>query len=209
MEVVGGISAIISLLDVSIDLFKNTRKDLQLSETFEVVRRQLPVLRSTLDGCYRHLDLRNNPVPDDVAEALEKILDACEIKAKKLKRIFAKIIPDESDPWQKRYAAIIQRLGRGNKVEELMRAITKDVQTIVNYDAVKSADPQQNSDLEKILEELKSLDSSVPEEDLSSMNFTSHGGPQHNYIHKGHGSYHVNSGSGRQYNAEHQSFGKD
>ncbi|KAL4771023.1 hypothetical protein BDW60DRAFT_191361, partial [Aspergillus nidulans var. acristatus] len=110
---------------------------------------------------------------------------------KKLKRIFAKIIPDKSDSWQKRYAAIIQRLGKGNKVEELMRAITEDVLMIVNYDAVRSADFQQNSDLEQILEELKSLDSSVPEEDLSSMNFTSYGGPQHNYVHRGHGAYHA------------------
>ncbi|KAL4967483.1 P-loop containing nucleoside triphosphate hydrolase protein, partial [Aspergillus stella-maris] len=40
----------------------------------------------------------------------------------------------------------------------------------------------------------------------SGMTFTSHGGPQHNYVHRGHGAYHVNSGSGKQYNAKHQSF---
>ncbi|KAL4745854.1 hypothetical protein BDW72DRAFT_186006 [Aspergillus terricola var. indicus] len=45
-----------------------------------------------------------------------------------------------------------------------------------------------------------------PAQAQSGMTFTSHGGPQHNYIHRGHGAYHVNSGSGKQYNAEHQSF---
>ncbi|KAL3470235.1 hypothetical protein BJX99DRAFT_239841 [Aspergillus californicus] len=45
-----------------------------------------------------------------------------------------------------------------------------------------------------------------PAQGQSGMTFTSHGGPQHNYVHKGHGAYHVNSGSGTQYNAGQQSF---
>ncbi|KAL4788755.1 P-loop containing nucleoside triphosphate hydrolase protein [Aspergillus venezuelensis] len=206
MEVIGGISTVIGLLDTSIELFKRTQKDLKLSETIETVGRQLPIIHDTLEGCQKHLQPRIKTIPEDVAEALEKTLDACEIKANNLKKIFAKIIPNQSSPWQTRYAAIVRRLGKGSKVEELMKAITEDVQIIVNHQAVKSADSQQNVKLEQILRELESLESSLPEDDASGMNFTSHGGPQHNYVHRGHGAYHVNSGSGKQYNAEHQNF---
>ncbi|KAL4736259.1 hypothetical protein BDV11DRAFT_173082 [Aspergillus similis] len=45
-----------------------------------------------------------------------------------------------------------------------------------------------------------------PARTQSDMGFTSHGGPQHNYVHRGHGAYYVNSGNGKQYNAEQQSF---
>ncbi|KAL4935205.1 hypothetical protein BDV06DRAFT_133555 [Aspergillus oleicola] len=203
MEVIGGISTVISLLDASIELFKSTQKDFKLSEMVETVGRQLPIMRNTLEGCYTHLQSRRDTIPEDVAEALEKILDACETKANNMKKIFAKIIPDESNSWQKRYLAILRRLGKGNKVEELMRAITEDIQIIVNHDAVRSADSEQNSQLEQILEELKSLDSSVPQEDQSDMIFTSHG-PQRNFIHKGHGAW--MSGDGSQYNAQEQNF---
>ncbi|KAL4744587.1 hypothetical protein BDW72DRAFT_81032 [Aspergillus terricola var. indicus] len=48
-----------------------------------------------------------------------------------------------------------------------------------------------------------------PAQTQSGMSFTSHGGPQHNCVHRGHGAYYVNSGNGKQYNAEHQNFGKD
>ncbi|KAL4933494.1 uncharacterized protein BDV17DRAFT_287153 [Aspergillus undulatus] len=209
MEVIGGISAVIGLLDTSIELFKRTQKDLKLSETIETVGRQLPIIRNTLEGCHTHLLPRRDTIPEDVTEALEKTLDACETKANNLKKIFAKITPDQGNPWPTRYAAIVRRLGKGSKVEELMRAITEDVQIIVNHHAVKSADSQQNDQLEQILRELESLESSVPGEDPSGMNFTSHGGPQNNYVHRGHGAYNVINDSGKQYNAEHQHFGKD
>ncbi|KAL2870888.1 TPR-like protein [Aspergillus lucknowensis] len=135
MEVISGISAVIGLLDASIELFKHTQKDLKLSEMIETVGRQLLIIRSTLEACHTHLLPRRDTIPEDVAEALEKTLDACETKAYNLKKIFVKITPDQSTPWQTRYAAIVRRLGKGSKVEELMRAITEDVQIIVNHHA--------------------------------------------------------------------------
>ncbi|KAL4808134.1 TPR-like protein [Aspergillus unguis] len=135
MEVIGGISAVIGLLDTSIDLFKRTQKDLKLSETIETVGRQLPIIRNTLEQCQAHLLPRRDTIPEDVAEALEKTLDTCEIKANNLKKIFAKITPDQGDSWPTRYAAVVRRLGKGSKVEELMRAITEDVQIVVNHHA--------------------------------------------------------------------------
>ncbi|KAL4804195.1 P-loop containing nucleoside triphosphate hydrolase protein [Aspergillus unguis] len=206
MEVIGGISAVIGLLDTSIDLFKRTQKDLKLSETIETVGRQLPIIRNTLEQCQAHIRPRTDTIPEDVGEAIAKTLDACESKATNLKKIFAKITPDQGDSWPTRYAAIVRRLGKGSKVEELMRAITEDVQIVVNHHAVKSADCQQNNQLEQILQELDSLEPSVPEDDPSTMNFVSHGGPQNNYVHRGHGAYNVINDSGKQYNAENQHF---
>lgn len=209
LDVIGGISAIISLLDASIKIYDSTRNDIKLSSTFEVVRRRLPVLLHTLETCENHLKSRKDAIPKDVCDGLEKSLDSCDAKASNLRSIFKKVIPGESDTREKRYLKVLRRLGKGNKVEELLRSITEDVQLVVNHNAVQSANAQQNLELEDIIKEMNSVDSSAPDEENSDMTFMNSGGTQHNYVHRGHGAYHVNSGSGKQYVAERQSFGKD
>ncbi|KAB8256696.1 TPR-like protein [Aspergillus pseudonomiae] len=206
LDVIGSISAIISLLDTSIKIYDSARNDIKLSSTFEAVRRRLPVLLHTLETCKNHLELRKDTIPEDVCHALEKSLDACDAKASNLRGIFEKVIPGESDTREKRYLKILRRLGKGNKVEELIRSITEDVHLITNHDMVQSANPQQNLELDDILKEMNSVDSSAPDEENLGMTFMNGGGTQYNYVHRGHGPYHVNSGSGKQYIAEHQSF---
>jgi hypothetical protein len=70
--------------------------------------------------------------------------------------------------WQERYTKVVRRLGKGNKMEELLKAITADVQQVVNNDAVRSAGPEQHQQLGKIIHELQSLDSSTSDEAGSS-----------------------------------------
>ena len=108
-----------------------------------------------------------------------------------MREIFEKVIPGEKDTWEKRYAKVIRRLGKGNKVEELMATLTQDVQLIVNNNAVKSATREQNVELEDILKEMKSIQSSAAEEEPPALAFHSDGGAQTNNI---------NSGSGQQIN---------
>lgn len=189
LEVIGAISAVITLLDASIKIYDSTRSDAKLSETFDVVRRRLPVILHILQRCKNVLEQGEDSMPSDVCEALEKILDACDEKARKLREIFESVIPGEKDTWRKRYAKVIQRHGKGNKVEELMATLTQDVQLLVNNNAVNSATPEQNVELVHILKEMKSVKSLTPEEERTASAFHSGGGTQTN---------NVNSGSGQQ-----------
>jgi N-terminal domain on NACHT_NTPase and P-loop NTPases len=191
IEVIGGISAVIGIIDASIKIYNSARKDLKLPETFKVVGRRLPIILDTLQTCENHLEPIKDSMAADVCEALEKILDGCDEKARKLREIFEKVIPLKEDEWEKRYLKIFKRLGKGNKVEELMISITEDVQLVVNNHAVKSATPEQNTKLGDIVKEMKSVKSSIPEEESSGMAFNSGGGAQTNNI---------NTGSGQQIN---------
>jgi hypothetical protein len=191
LEVIGGISAIIGIIDASIKIFDSARKDLKLSETFEAVGKRLPIILDTLQTCKNHLQPIQGSLPTDVCDALEKILEACDEKVERLRKIFEKVIPGEEDGWDKRYVKVLRRLGKGNKVEELMLSITEDVQLVVNHRAVQSAKPEQNAELENIVKEMKSIQPSIPEEDSRPMTFNSAGGSQTN---------NVNSGSGQQIN---------
>jgi ribosomal protein L17 len=126
-------------------------------------------------------------MPYNVSEALENIVDACDEKARSLRNIFEKVITSENDTWETRYRKVVRRLGKGNKVEELMILITKDVQVLVNHHAIRSVRPEQKAELEGIIKELKSVASLVPEDEKSSMNFDSRGGQMTSYIHQGGG----------------------
>ncbi|KGO78557.1 Tetratricopeptide-like helical [Penicillium italicum] len=191
LEVIGGISAIIALLETSIKFYDSTRNDIKLPETFESVRHRLPVILHILQTCQNNLEPGKDSMPADVCDALENILDSCCEKARKLREIFESVIPGEQDTREKRYAKVIRRLGKGNKVEDLMTALTQDVQLIVNNNAVNSATPGQNAELEEILKEMKSIKTSTPDEEHTALTFNSGGGAQTN---------NVNSGSGQQIN---------
>ncbi|KAJ6114852.1 TPR repeat protein [Penicillium sp. IBT 16267x] len=97
LEVLGGISAVISLLNASIKIYDSAQHDIKLSATFEVIRIRLPVLLHTLEICKKHLGSRQDIISKEVCEALEHILDGYDAKASKLRAIFEKIIPGESD----------------------------------------------------------------------------------------------------------------
>lgn len=47
-------------------------------------------------------------MPSDVFQALEKILDACNEEARKLREKFEMVIPGENYTWEKRYAKVIR-----------------------------------------------------------------------------------------------------
>ncbi|KAJ5813504.1 TPR repeat protein [Penicillium pulvis] len=198
LEVLGGISAVISLLDASIKIYDSAQHDIKLSATFEVVRLRLPILLHTLEICKKNLGSRQDAIPGEVCEALENTLDGCDAKALNLRAIFEKIIPGESDTWDKRYIKILRRLGKGNKVEELMASITEDVQLVVNHNSVQSASARQTLELDDIIKEMKSIESSVPT--ANTMTFSSGGGAQTNNVNSGSGQQiHTNGNVGTQY----------
>jgi hypothetical protein len=178
-EVIGTISGVIALIEASINIYDNAQKDIKLSKTFEVVRRRLPIILDTLVVCKSSLEPRKTSIPEDVCEALEKTLEACETKASNIRGVFEKVIPGECDTWEKRYSKILRRFGKGNKIEELMLGVAEDVQLIVNHNAVRSADGQQIAELEGIINEMKSIIASEPTEESSTMNSNS-GGQQIN-----------------------------
>lgn len=198
LEVLGGLSAVISLLDASIKIYDSAQHDIKLSATFEVVRLRLPVLLHTLEICKKNLGSRPDAITVEVCEALENTLDGCDAKASNLRAIFEKIMPGENDKWDKRYLKALRRLGKGNKVEELMASITEDVQLVVNHNSVQSATVRQNLELDNIIKEMKSIESSVPV--ANTMTFSSGRGAQTNNVNSGSGQQITNSGHvGTQY----------
>ncbi|RMZ79634.1 hypothetical protein DV737_g3329, partial [Chaetothyriales sp. CBS 132003] len=193
LEVISAISAVISILDASIKVYEIAQKDVKLSETFHVTGRRLLIIRDTLETCKSHLLQVQNSLPVDVCNALEKTMEECDEKAAKLRQIFEKVLPGGNDGWEQRYFKVVKRLGKGNKVEELMTSITDDVQLLVNHHAVKSAKPEQVAELETIVKEIKLMQSSIPEEKKARMTFSSQDGAQTNNVNSSGGGQQINN----------------
>lgn len=191
-EVIGAISGVVALIETSIKIYDRVKNDIKLSETFEVVRCRLPVILHTLETCKNNLKQRADSIPQDVCDALEEILEACYTKAKHLREILEKIESGERHTWMKRYSKILRSLGKGNKIEELMLGLVKDVQLIVNHHAVRFANQQQKAELDDIVQQMKSFPSSVPE-DESPTSFNSGGGTLINNVNRNSGGQHINN----------------
>ncbi|KAK5080183.1 hypothetical protein LTS08_008757 [Lithohypha guttulata] len=188
LEVIGAISAVVGIIEACVKIYDSAAKDLKLSETFRAVAYRLPILADTLTTCKTYLEPRKGSIPADACKALEDILESCEERARNLRTIFEKVVTTETDGWDKRYVKVVRRLGKGNKVEELMAMITKDVQLVVNHRAVQSAQPEQRQQLEQILQDLQQLESSLDDDGGAGTNFTNWYGRQY-----------VNPGDGQQF----------
>ena len=211
LEVISGISAVIGIIDASIKVYINARNGMKLPKSFKSVGHQLLIIFGILQTCENDLQQRKVSMRIDVSEALEEIFDACDDKARKLREIFEEIMPSDNDTWERQYSKVIRRFGKGSKVEELMEFITEDVQLVVNNQAVRSARPEQNAELENITEKMNSIKASAPEEESSAMAFHSGGGAQKNNVNEDSGqqinnnasvgTQNFNSGSGKNDNS--------
>ncbi|RAQ59958.1 kinesin light chain [Aspergillus flavus] len=199
VELLGVLSAVITVLDATTTLYQRARKDIRLSETFEVAARRLPVLLHILQTFKSTLEPLKDSLSSDVCEALEETLNSCEEKARRLSEIFTKVLsgPTDSVSWRQRYSKIVHRLGQRNKVDLLMIAITQDVQLLVNCESIGSVTPSQNTELETILNEMKDHCDTTLLEDGFSLSFHS-SGAQNNNVNSGNGQ--LNTGNGQQIN---------
>ena len=182
LEIIGGISAIINIIDTSIKIYDSARKDVRLSKTFQTIGRRLPIILDTLRTCQTQLKSIKASISANIYKVLKHILEDYNKKARNLKEIFEKIIPDKRDAWEKRYLKVIKRLRKESKIKKLILSITKNIQLVVNHYIVKSAKPKKNIKLSKIIEEINAVESSIHEKSDSGITFKSDRGNIINYI---------------------------
>jgi hypothetical protein len=80
LDIIGGISAVIGIIDACVEIYETARKDMKLSETFRTVAHRLPIISDTLPACKRHFESREQTLTNDVIQALEAVLTAVKRK---------------------------------------------------------------------------------------------------------------------------------
>lgn len=211
LEVIGGISAVIAIIDASVKTWDNAQKDIQLPETSKIVARRLPLLLASLQICHDRLEPIQDTLSSDVVESFRGVIQNCKAQARLLRDIFEETIPGEDARRLDRYKAAIKSVGKGKKVEQLLQSISEDTRVLADYHSVRVAQPDLVPGLEKLIKELKDAEPSIDEEALSSSAFQNYnyGGQQNistgHARHSGHGDQHVYGGVGtiNQYSGKH------
>ncbi|KAK3349952.1 WD40-repeat-containing domain protein [Lasiosphaeria hispida] len=134
IEVVGLIASIIAITDAIVKVYAATKTASGLPEAFYDVATRLPLVRNTIS------EYLNNTNPDEQScEATKAVLRSCEDRAKKLEKIFKDVISQANPSTTERFLLAVHTLGKGGRVESLMKGIQEDVQLLTGYHVTKLA----------------------------------------------------------------------
>lgn len=185
-EVLGIISAVISIVDATIKEYHAAKDEAGLPPNFKTVATKLPLVSKLFEDAERYI---NNKADGTITAIFTPVLTDCKEKATQLQQLFVKVIPTEGDSRMDQYIKAARTIGRGGRVETLMKGILGNLQLLViEFPEVMSSRGQAN--LTEAIEEVKELEPSLPDGFKDAPSFA----------HYGSGAQNVNTGLGRQYN---------
>lgn len=144
-------------------------------------------------------------------KAINPTVQACEEKAKKLDQLFQKVLPPDDASRLDRYFKTARTLGKGGRVETLIKGMLEDVHLLAHNHGMKTVTVEQ---LDKAIKDVSDIEPSIPESLFEGTAFTNNNyglGPMTNYNVQGDQYSQTNTGSGKQFQAASQTinFGKD
>jgi len=177
--VLGLISSILSVIDAIKKAYDAASDASGLPEAFRDVAAKLPVVHSILEKTEEKIE--NGEVAKKAQQAVETTVRNCEGKVKKLEELFTKVLPVEGATRFYRYKKAAGTIGKGTRVEILMKGILEDVQILVGN---KGMDTASKSDIDQVIKAIvavSEIEPSLPEGSETTFNNTNYGdGPQTN-----------------------------
>ncbi|KAL8793856.1 MAG: hypothetical protein Q9195_003582 [Heterodermia aff. obscurata] len=181
--VLGIISSIITIV-TNIKKVHDAATDRRgLPKTFREAVGKLSIVETTLNSAKQPFE--KGEVDEASCQAVIQIVEACQLKVQKLDSIIQKTIPGDGASRLERYRKSVKVLGKGNKVEDLMKAILEDVQLLAGEHCMRVATASQQTGISKAITDISALPSSVPEHIFQDSGFAA-----------------TNFGSGTQANAQ-------
>jgi hypothetical protein len=200
--VLGLISSIISIIDATHKFYTAVEDEKGLPKNFKKSAANLPLISHLLDDAQGYI----SSIKDATTRAyFVPTLQDCELRAKQLQELFAKVMPDDKSSRLDRYLKAARTIGKGGRVESLMKGILDDMQLMATKfpDAIK---PRSKEALGQAIEDVSKMEPSLPDGFDETSTYAHYGsGAQNNNTgsgiqHNNSGSGHQNSGSGTQYN---------
>ena len=146
-EVIGTISAVISLVEGTAAAIRTIKKIRDLPKAFIEVEKKLPLVKAILNQTRNELD-NSRAIEPNIKKALKKIIKECLENADKLHDIIedltekCKIHEGETDVLWKTakevYKKILQGI-KGHRVEILMKDLMKNLQLLVDTETLRYA----------------------------------------------------------------------
>ena len=174
--VLGVISSIISIVEGTKKVYDAATNAKGLPEAFREVAGRLPIVENILSSTYQYIEKRE--VNNDACKGVEQVAKACEENAKKLKELFHKTISGDDASRLTRYIKAVKVVGKGGKVETLMKGMLVDVQLLAFERGINAADNAQQERIIEAIAEVSAISPSVPEHEFHEAGSTyTHTGP--------------------------------
>ena len=190
--VLGIISSIIATIDATKQVYEAVKDESGLPTNFKKSATKLPTISKLLEDAERYLQAADKPIK----VAFTPTLEDCKVQATRLQELFAKVIPEEGDSRWDRYIKAARTIGKGGRVESLIKGILDDLQLLATkFPEVKSS--MGKDQLANAIEEVTKMEPSLPD-DFEQMPAYAHYGSGAQNINTGSGTQHNNSGTGNQ-----------
>jgi hypothetical protein len=210
--VLGVISSVIAIVDGTKQVYDGASNAKGLPEAFREVAGRLPIVRNILESAKQHI--RNGQADEALCKAMKPLIDRCEERAKTLDGIFQKVLPPDDASRLDRYISAVKTLGKGGRVEILMKGLLDDVLLLASKHGMETATAHHVDQLTKAIQDISTVAPSIPDSEFQETTFTNNNfgdGPMTNNNVLGNQKFQANYGTGKQFQAETQTFnmGKD
>ncbi|KAK6841224.1 hypothetical protein PG995_000322 [Apiospora arundinis] len=212
IAVLGIISSVIAIIDGAKKIYDGATNSTGLPAAFRDVNERLPIVCNILESANRYI--QDGSVEASTCEAMKPLIARCEERAKTLEGIFRNVIPpDDASPLE-RYYRTAKALGKGCRVETLMRGLLEDVLLLVSRHGLEGAMAHQLDQLQESIQAMNTVEPSIPDSEFQNTSITNNhfgNGPMTNNNVTGNQKFQANYGTGKQFQAETQTFnvGKD
>lgn len=151
IEVIGLISAIITIVERSSKLHSAIATYRGIPKAFSEVAQKLPLVRDILQSVKRHIEQHGT---NEAIQAIRSIVESCQAKAARLNTILEEFVPDANASRLKRHKLSIRKYSKGSQVESLIKGLLEDVQLLAGHRAVRGATEEQVNDLSKAVQNM-------------------------------------------------------
>ncbi|KAL2809263.1 hypothetical protein BJX63DRAFT_435318 [Aspergillus granulosus] len=164
-EILGLISSTITIVELTIEVY-NTIKDLHgLPEAFWQVSDWFPLVKDILADARSQIKNTNS---SNKATAPKKLLESCKKKVKELQNIFIGIAKESTSGEFiiSVYQAIVLKLGKKSRVENLINNILKDLGILAAHNLFRAAMQNRVEEVERARQELEKVPLLLPDSNL-------------------------------------------
>lgn len=156
MEIIGLISAIISIIDGSIKVYEALKQTPSLPKFMTEAASRLPLIRETLEIAKDGVDEYSGAVK--AHKALMAVLTSCMAKMTKMDKILRDALPAEGATKTKRYLKAVRSMPKADDIERLMDEIIRDLQVLTTNRAVQAATRSQINQVITEMEKWRGLE---------------------------------------------------
>lgn len=199
--VLGLISSVITIFEAAQEVYEAADDALGLPKRFRLAAEQIPLVYHALNLAEQNI--RTQSIDGQALQSARPVLEACKECATRIKDVFDRTIPAPGASRAERLKKAVGLRMKSKKVKEDMEQVIKSMELLAQHQVFQDAAALQ--DIQAAIEQLGNL---PDEEDqpqfvhsgTGAINANTGSGQQHNYN---------NAGSGSQYNAQKQFFGRD